>query len=178
MSVSAPVPAKHDSWLDSCQPRTAGTGSASPRREAAPPPCREGLGASCGLDDICLSVCLAPGLRAAGLLATPLQALSQARLSSPAATGHCRWKWISTLINPWRVGSLLRLVFPGASSKHNLLAGFAVVWQRLVSSFFLPLAHSLPFYFSGLPHVLYLPLFLVFLCDQARWKGNEFLSWF
>lgn len=78
-----------------------GRGQPSPRREAAPPPRWEALGASCGLDDIHLSVCLAPGLRAAGLVATPLQALTQAGLSSPAATGHCRWKWISTLINPW-----------------------------------------------------------------------------
>lgn len=32
---------------------------------------------------------------------TSSSALTQARLSSPAATGHCQWKWISVLINPW-----------------------------------------------------------------------------
>lgn len=32
---------------------------------------------------------------------TSPSALTQARLSSPAATGHCQGKWISTLINPW-----------------------------------------------------------------------------
>lgn len=41
----------------------------------------KGWGASCGLADVCLSVCLASGLCATGLVATPLQTLTQAVIS-------------------------------------------------------------------------------------------------
>lgn len=128
------------------------------------------------MDDVRLSVCLAPCHWISSY--TSPSTLTQAWLSSPAATGHCQWKWISELINPWPdLPPSFSWFFQEPHPSIISWPGFAVVWQQLLTSLFLslpPLAHSSSFDLSELPCVLDFSPFCFFLrFHPTRHTGRE-----